>query len=101
LEWLGNRFLLCGRENLSVSILNGIVERNDMSSGYYRCSSKCDFFYVIGGTGFGCQNPSIRSTCPWCLGGLGGVGDRLDRVSEGAKKYLITPQNNELAKVRD
>ncbi len=52
-----------------------------MSAGYYKCSYECDFIYIIGGNGYGCQNPSVRSTCLWCGGGLGGVGDRLDRVN--------------------
>ncbi len=54
--------------------MNGIIERNDPGSGYYSCSSKCDFFYDIGGTGYGCQRPTIKSACPWCNNVIGGVG---------------------------
>jgi len=59
-DWIERRFLVNGRENQSVSILKRFIELGDNTPGYYKCSTECDMFYTIGGSGgFGCQLPRV------------------------------------------
>ena len=46
-KWLDERFLINGRENLSVRILDGMIAKNDKRLSYYKCSDDCDLFYSI------------------------------------------------------
>lgn len=55
-----------------VTLLETLIERNDQTAGYYKCSGACDYYYSVGGGRLGCQNVVHTSECPYCGGIIGG-----------------------------
>ena len=59
--WIGQRFIIGGRENAMVTLLETLIERNDQTAGYYKCSGSCDYYYSVGGGRLGCEKVFFTS----------------------------------------
>jgi len=90
-KWIQERFNIGGRQNPYVSLLETMVEGNDRTPGYYKCSTNCNYYYSVGGRGnLGCQNVVHVSECPFCGGVIGGQRHGvLDRANEGARRVNL------------